>query len=246
MTILFRYIGLEFAKLFLMCFSGLMTIYLVIDFFEKLRRFLKFDAQMSDILAFFLLRTPGITFQIAPLAILMATLLSLGLLSRNHEITAMRSCGVSLGRLAAPFLVIGAVISLLLLGMTSVIIPTATARAEYVKNTFIEKETPKSGAEGLTALAPDSRARPAERGIGRTRRPCAPRCARLSVRTTVSSHPLDGSQAGRPYGARLDASGGYRSPVSPQRQRDDGAVYGEAPVALARTAGFRLLVGRRV
>lgn len=140
MTILFRYIGLEFAKLFLMCFSGLMTIYLVIDFFEKLRRFLKFDAQMSDILTFFLLRTPGITFQIAPLAVLMATLLSLGLLSRNHEITAMRSCGVSLGRLAAPFLVIGGVISVLLLGMTSVIIPTATARAEYVKNTFIEKK----------------------------------------------------------------------------------------------------------
>ena len=50
MTILFRYILREYAKIFLMCFSGLMTIYLVIDFFEKVRRFLRYDASMLDVL----------------------------------------------------------------------------------------------------------------------------------------------------------------------------------------------------
>ena len=38
MPILFRYLLREYGKIFTMCFSGLMTVYLVIDFFEKVRR----------------------------------------------------------------------------------------------------------------------------------------------------------------------------------------------------------------
>lgn len=81
MTILFRYLFREYAKIFTMCFSGLMTVYLVIDFFEKVRRFLRYDANWLDVLTYFILKVPAISFQIAPLAILMATLLTFGLLS---------------------------------------------------------------------------------------------------------------------------------------------------------------------
>ena len=72
MPILFRYLLREYGKIFTMCFSGLMTIYLVIDFFEKVRRFLRYDANWLDVLTYFLLKAPAISFQIAPLAILMA------------------------------------------------------------------------------------------------------------------------------------------------------------------------------
>src|SRR3970282_2378043 len=95
MPILFRYLLREAGKSFTMCFSGLMPIYLVIDFFEKVRRFLRYDANWLDVLTYFLLKTPAISFQIAPLAILMATLLTFGLLSRGHELTALRTCGMS-------------------------------------------------------------------------------------------------------------------------------------------------------
>lgn len=142
--ILFTYLWKEFAKVFLMCFAGLMTIYVVVDFFEKLRRFMKFDAHIIDILQYFILRTPSITLQIAPLAVLMATLLTLGLLSRNREITAMRACGVSLFKIARPFLVFGALLSVLLLFMSWVVIPSATSAAEYVRNFAIEKKSPVS------------------------------------------------------------------------------------------------------
>ncbi|HSF68763.1 MAG TPA: LptF/LptG family permease, partial [Nitrospira sp.] len=81
MPIIFRYLLREYAKIFLMCFAGLMTVYLVIDFFEKVRRFLSFDARWVDVLSYFALKIPGISFQIIPLAVLMATLLTLGLLS---------------------------------------------------------------------------------------------------------------------------------------------------------------------
>lgn len=140
--ILFKYLWAEFAKVFAMCFAGLMTIYLVIDFFEKLRRFMKFDAHLIDILHYFALRMPSITFQIAPLAVLMATLLAFGLLTRNREITAMRACGVSLLRIASPFLVFGVGLSIVLLVMSWVVIPIAATSAEYVRNVTIEKKSP--------------------------------------------------------------------------------------------------------
>ncbi|WP_447980222.1 LPS export ABC transporter permease LptG [Candidatus Nitrospira bockiana] len=142
MRILFRYLVREYLKVFLMCFAGLMTVYLVVDFFEKVRRFIRFDAEAAHILLFFLLRTPAIAFQIAPLAVLMATLLTLGILSRNHEITAMRSCGISLYRTALPFLLCSVVIALALFLLSAVVIPVTNAQAEYVKTVLIEKKNP--------------------------------------------------------------------------------------------------------
>lgn len=142
MSILFRYLFHEYAKIFTMCFSGLMTIYLVIDFFEKVRRFLRYDADWLDLLTYFFLKTPAISFQIAPLAILMATLLTFGLLSRGHEITAMRSCGISLLRITSPFIAFSTGITLVLLLFSSTVIPLAGSKSEEIRNTRIEKKLP--------------------------------------------------------------------------------------------------------
>ncbi|HWC51690.1 MAG TPA: LPS export ABC transporter permease LptG [Nitrospira sp.] len=144
MPIIFRYLMREYAKIFLMCFAGLMTVYLVIDFFEKVRRFLSFDAKWVDVLSYFVLKIPGISFQIIPLAVLMATLLTLGLLSRNNEITALRSCGISLPWIASPFLTFAAVMTLVLLLFSSTIIPLATSKAEEIRVIYIEKKAPSA------------------------------------------------------------------------------------------------------
>jgi lipopolysaccharide export system permease protein len=147
MPILFRYLLREYAKIFTMCFSGLMTIYLVIDFFEKVRRFLRYDAASLDVLTYFLLKAPAISFQIAPLAILMATLLTFGLLSRGNEITAMRSCGISLLWVTSPFIVFAAGISLVLLLFSSTIIPLAAGKSEEIRTTRIEKKPPAAAVQ---------------------------------------------------------------------------------------------------
>ena len=147
MPILFRYLLREYGKIFTMCFTGLMTIYLVIDFFEKVRRFLRYDADWLDVLTYFLLKTPAISFQIVPLAILMATLLTFGLLSRGHEITAMRSCGISLPWITSPFIAFAAGIALILLLFSSTVIPLAANKSEAIRTTRIEKKTPATAVK---------------------------------------------------------------------------------------------------
>ncbi len=140
MTILFRYMLHELAKVFGMCLAGLMTVYLVVDFFEKVRKFIRYDVELVTLAEYFALRTPAIFFQIAPLAMLMATLLALGIFSRNREITAMRSCGISLTRIAAPFFLFSLAVACVLFLFSAVIIPYATAQADYVKTARIEKK----------------------------------------------------------------------------------------------------------
>lgn len=140
MTILFRYILREYAKIFLMCFSGLLTIYMVIDFFEKVRRFLRYDSDMLPMLAYFALKIPAISFQVAPFAVLVATLLTLGLLSRSNEITALRSCGISLLWMTSPFFLFAGGVAVILLAFSSSIIPLASDKAEEIRLVQIEKK----------------------------------------------------------------------------------------------------------
>ncbi len=140
MTILFRYMLGGLLKIFVLCLTGLMTVYLVVDFFEKFRRFIKYDAAGSDIALYFLFVTPHILFQLAPVAVLMATLLSLGLLVRQNEITAMRSCGVSLFRMTLPFLCFSGLVAVGLFVLSAVVMPLSTLRAEYIKEVQIKKK----------------------------------------------------------------------------------------------------------
>jgi lipopolysaccharide export system permease protein len=140
MTILFRYILREYAKIFGMCFSGLVTIYVVIDFFEKVRRFLRYESGILPILLYFALKIPLISFQVAPFAVLVATLMTIGLLSRSNEITAMRSCGMSLLWMSSPFLLFAGAVSLILFSFSSTIIPLASKQAEEVRAIQIEQK----------------------------------------------------------------------------------------------------------
>ena len=140
MGILFWYMTRQYSKVFAMCLGALLTVYLVVDFFEKLRKFLKYDADFSAMLAFFFYRIPDISFQITPLAALMATLLTIGFLNKNLEITAMRSCGMSFYQIASPFIGLGIVVSAILFSFTAVFIPLANLQADYVKTVLIKKK----------------------------------------------------------------------------------------------------------
>jgi lipopolysaccharide export system permease protein len=70
----------------------------------------------------------------------MATLLTLGLLSRNSEIIAMRSCGVGLMRISLPMLLLGLAASMLLLVNTELIVPKSYENMERIERVAIKKQ----------------------------------------------------------------------------------------------------------
>jgi lipopolysaccharide export system permease protein len=137
---IFWYIFGKFGRNFSLCLATVLTIYLVVDFFEKLRKFLKYDADLSLVLTFFVYRIPEIAFLLAPLGALMASILTIGGLNRTREITAMRSCGLSFYQIALPFFAFGLLVSGVSFLLTAVFIPLANLKAEYVESVLIQEK----------------------------------------------------------------------------------------------------------
>ena len=57
--------------------------------------------------AYFFFQTPQFVYYIIPMAVLVATLVTVGLMTKNSELVVMRACGISLYRTAAPLLLFG-------------------------------------------------------------------------------------------------------------------------------------------
>jgi lipopolysaccharide export system permease protein len=140
MSIISRYIALTWLRLLLLCQGSFLAIYLVLDMMEKIPRFLRAGGALGDILQFFVWKLPEMVSQTAAFSILMTTLLTLGLLSRNSEIIAMRSCGISLPRISLPMLVLGLVVSLLMLINVELIVPHSYERMAKIERVDIKKQ----------------------------------------------------------------------------------------------------------
>lgn len=140
MSILNRYIAVTWLRLFGLCLGSFVAVYLVLDMMDKIPRYMRAGAAMADIAGFFLNKLPEMVGQTAAFSTLMATLLTLGLLSRNSEITAMRSCGISLLRISFPMLVLGLIVSILLLVNSEMIVPKSYVRMDYIERVKIKKQ----------------------------------------------------------------------------------------------------------
>lgn len=141
MTILTRYIAATYLRIFGLCLASFIAIYLVIDFLEKIGRFLRYQPNWVDIIQFFLFKIPEIITQVIPLAVLMATLLTLGMLSRNSEIIAMRSCGVSLGKISAPILAIACTASFFVIVTNELVLPETYSQMRHIEQVLIRKKS---------------------------------------------------------------------------------------------------------
>lgn len=144
MNILWRYICREFLKILLLSMSAFILIYLIVDFFARMDTFLEHSATSSLIFLYYLHQIPGIGFQILPLGVLMATLLSLGILSRNNEITAMKANGISLYRITFPLLLLGIVASGLCFIGKEFVVPFSNRQSENILLTEILKRPRKT------------------------------------------------------------------------------------------------------
>jgi lipopolysaccharide export system permease protein len=142
MTILSRYILREFLKVLALSLAAFTLLFLIVDFFDRLDSFLRHQARPLHVLSYLLLLIPKVLTHITPLAVLLSTLLTLGIFSRNQEITAMRAGGLSLLRLAAPLLGVATLGSLLLLAANEFLVPYATQHARYFREVLIEKRAP--------------------------------------------------------------------------------------------------------
>jgi lipopolysaccharide export system permease protein len=132
MTVVHRYIAATFMKYFAMVLVMVVLIYLAIDFFSRIDRFLSSPVSGFDIFLYFAYKMPLIISQIAPIGVLLAALIVFGLMSRNNEIIALKSGGVSVFYLLKPVAVIGALFTVALFLFSEVAVPVTIARSNEI------------------------------------------------------------------------------------------------------------------
>jgi lipopolysaccharide export system permease protein len=139
-----RYLIREFLGFFFPIVLAFITLYLIVDFFDRLEGLLKNHAGFSAILRYFVFKIPLIVTQILPPAGLAAMLISLGTLSRRNEITALRASGVSLIQTASPLLALATALSIATLVWDETVVPYCMREYQYVKDIEIRKREQRS------------------------------------------------------------------------------------------------------
>lgn len=140
MNLLDRYILSDFLKFLFLSLLAMIIIFVVVDLFEDLDKFIDRKVDVMSVVEFYLYEIPNIVILIIPVALIVSCFLSLGTLSRHNELLAIRSSGVSLFRILIPLFIIGIIVSAGVLIMDELLIPYTNQRKKTVKREKIDKK----------------------------------------------------------------------------------------------------------
>jgi LPS export ABC transporter permease LptG len=122
---------LFYFVLWIAAFVAMTQIY---NFFELLGDIVKNNISMSDALRYHLYLTPELIYRLLPFGVLLAVLVTFGIMSKNNEVTAFKACGISVRRLGIPVILMSGVISAAAFGADLSWIPQANQIQNGLRN----------------------------------------------------------------------------------------------------------------
>jgi lipopolysaccharide export system permease protein len=147
MKLLTKYIVKQFLSTLLLSIAAFVALFLIVDIFEVIGIFIDNPVPFGVIVLYFLTKIPYVLFLTLPMAVMLSTLISLGLMGKNLELVAMMSSGVSHTFIIKSVLIMAAGLSLLSYFGNEYIVPRTNSYNEYIRNVKIEKEKVGPGAE---------------------------------------------------------------------------------------------------
>jgi LPS export ABC transporter permease LptG len=129
-----RYIMRKYLAIFLLVFLALLLISVIVTFFERIDNIYEHNKSLSLLFRYIQYRVPEFMNYILPVTVLATALLTLGLLTKSNEITAMKACGLSIYRLVLSLVVTAGLVSLFSFALQERLVPSANKKAEEVWN----------------------------------------------------------------------------------------------------------------
>ena len=140
MFILDRYIARQFLTALVFAILVLLVIFTIVHIVENIDFYIDAGASFSQVVRLYLNFMPDTIMKVLPFAILLGTLFSVGGLSRNNELVAMRAAGISLGRTAMPLFGLGVVLSVGTLVFGETVVPAANQNYSDIRKFEIEQK----------------------------------------------------------------------------------------------------------
>jgi len=124
----------DFALYLAMVLVTFLILALVFTFFELLTDIVRNKVSFVLLAAYLLNLTPSLVYQMAPMSVMLAVLITFGLLQKSSELTAMKATGFSIYRATLPVIVLSAAFAAGLFVFDQVYIPHTNRRQEILRN----------------------------------------------------------------------------------------------------------------
>ena len=147
-TLIDDYVLRDFFVYLGMILSTFLVLVLVFTLFELLGDILRNKVSALVVAEYLLNVTPYLLYNVAPLVMLLAVLVTFGLMQRSNEITAIKATGTSIYRIVTPVIIAAGVVAASLFFADQFYLPRTNQRQEALHNQI-------KGKPAQTYLRPD-------------------------------------------------------------------------------------------
>jgi len=140
-----RYIIKQYVVKLIGSMIAFLTIFIIVDVIDHLDKFIDTDINRDEIIRYYIHTIPWYISIGLPMALLLSTVFSLGLLQKRNELTAIKASGISLKRVAVSLIIIGLLSTVFSFYFENLVVaPSLHKRSEieveYFQNTRSSRE----------------------------------------------------------------------------------------------------------
>jgi LPS export ABC transporter permease LptG/LPS export ABC transporter permease LptF len=128
------YIASAYLRYLLLAALALVGIFYISTFIEMSDKVFKGTASPAMLMQYFRFATPQWFYYVLPVAVLLATLVTIAMLTKNSELIVMKACGISLYRAALPMFITGAFVGGVLFALDQTVLGPSNRRAEEIRH----------------------------------------------------------------------------------------------------------------
>jgi lipopolysaccharide export system permease protein len=135
MKLLDRYMLTQYLRIFLFVALTFLCVFLLVDLVQKIAQFLDNRLRIAEVAHYYRLMMPWMLHWCFPVSALLAIVFFFGQTNKFSELTAMKVAGLSLYRLALPFLLFGLFLSVFSFFFEDrVVVPAQQEVTEFIEN----------------------------------------------------------------------------------------------------------------
>ena len=147
-NILDRYVLKSFMGVVVLVLLSGVVLYIIADLSERIDDIFKNDVPQLVVVDYYRYLSLQIIYEISPIAVLTTTLIVFGVLSKTNEVTAAKSLGVSLYRIALPAVFASILIAILAGFLQTTVLPASNERVAQLKDRIKGRQTARSYRRG--------------------------------------------------------------------------------------------------
>ena len=136
-----QYLIKQFAIILGLSIIGFLSVFVIVDLIENLDRFVDNKVPYYIVFKYYLYTLPWFIGIALPMSTLISTVFSIGVIVKKNEWTAMKSSGISLYRLAIPFLLLGLLISILSFVLDNKLVSWGNKKRFEIDSSYIKKRS---------------------------------------------------------------------------------------------------------